>query len=763
MILLLSSNRSCAWGPTPTRLRASRDGLTAFPRLATLARAVAARAQALTRFVLLAICAVAAACSRQSIPTVSATPPTTRILPVTETLHGTPLADNYRWLEGDNTDPKNPGKMTPEVAAWTDAQNAYTRAVLDQLPGRQALEARLRPLMRTGSVSAPIMRRNRYFFTTRTAAQIQPVISWRDGYLGADRVLVDPASLDTTGRTVVPWFSPSEDGRLLAYGTYHTGDSGPTLHLLDVDTGKPESLAIANVTEAIQWLPDSTGFIYQTIDVNGLQGLFHRMTGPSGADQPLYRQAIPAQMQSLPREWGPFASLSRDGHWMVLGFWRSPGSNDLWVANFDDFRKTGRLSAKVASVGVTGQALGTVVDGTLFLQTTKGAPHGRIVAVPAAAPAQLHWRDLVGERPDALIESVSFGQGRIAVTYRKNASDVIEVFDTKGESTGVLRTPGIGTASLGAEPDRAEAYVTFASFNYPATIFRVDLADPAGAPSLWLAPEVAVDPPSVEVEQVWYPSGDGTRISMFLARKVRLARTGNTPTMLLGYGAFGASLTPTFSPAFFQWFEAGGLLAVANVRGGGEYGQAWHQAGSLGRKQTSIDDFVAAAEWLTASKYTNPEKLALYGGEHGAVIAGAVLTQRPDLFRAAALRGPVLDMLRFQDFSSGREWVEEYGSAANADQFRWLLAYSPYQHVRAGTKYPGVLLTAIEDDPSVHAFHARKMAAALQAATASSRADHPVLLRVDRTAGLDPESLLNLQLRDLVDQRLFIMWQLGMR
>jgi prolyl oligopeptidase len=537
------------------------------------------------------------------------------------------------------------------------------------------------------------------------------------------------------------------------------GDSGPTLHLLDVDAAKRLPLEIPNVPAAVDWLPDGSGFFYQRVDPTGREGLFHRMGGQPGADVQLYRQATPPNAENLPPTWGPFGSVSRDGHWFVLGFGRDAVSNDLWVANFDEFRKTGRLAGAVVSVGTPGQASGTVVDGMLFLRTTKGAPRGRVIAVRAGDPAESRWRDVVAERPDAVIEDVSFGRGRIAVTYRKNAADVVEIFDTAGKPVATLAQPGLGVSNLTAQEDRTEAFLTFTSFNYPPTVFRVDLADPAAAPVLWMAPEAAVDPTSVQVEQVWYPSRDGTRISMFLVHKSGLGRTGDTPALLVGYGGFGVSMTPTFSATFFQWFEAGGLLAVPNVRGGGEYGDAWHAAGMLDRKQHAFDDFIAAAEWLAANKYTNPQRLALYGGGHGALLTAAALTQRPDLFRAAVARLPVLDMLRYQQFLAGRSWAPEYGSADHPEQFKWLLAYSPYQRVQGGTKYPGVLLTAVEDDPAIHPMHARKMVAALRAATASDPADHPILLRVDATGQLDPDA----EFRDLVDQRLFIMWQLGVR
>jgi prolyl oligopeptidase len=696
----------------------------------------------------------------------SARPPATRAAAVTETLHGVQIVDRYRWLEGDNSDPNDPGRMTSELGAWTDAQNGYTRSVLDNLPGRQALEQRLAALMDVGSVTAPIVRGNRYFFWNREAAQPMPILYWRQGALGADRIAIDPFVLDPSGRTTVGWFAPSEDGRLLAYGSYRAGDPDSRLHLLNVETGKPLPLEIRNSPQGLQWLPDGSGFVYQNLrsaaDPNSRQVLFHRTDTPPERDVVLFRQFTPAENPRLGSTAGPFATLSRDGRWLVTGYWVDAASNDVWVADFRAFLKTGKLPAKAASVGVPGTASGTVIGGTLFLHTTKGAPRGRVVAVSASEPGQPHWRDVVPERPDASIESVSFGRATIAVAYLKNASTVIEVFDAAGRPVGTIRQPGMGAATISADEDRADAYMTYASFNHPPTVFRVDLTSPGAAPARWKAPHVPIDPAIAEVEQVWYPSKDGTKISMFLVHKKGFTRTGNTPALLAGYGAFKVRMVPAFSATLLQWFDAGGLFAVPNVRGGGEYGDAWHDAGRLERKQTVFDDFITGAEWLIANKYTNAQKLAIHGGSNGGLLTGAAITQRPDLFRAALVLDPLLDMLRYHKFVRGPYWAAEYGSSDDAGQMKWLEAYSPYHRVRPGTRYPAVLLAASETAVEMHAMHARKMAAALQAATISDPAVEPVLLWVERNSARDAATERSLQIRSVVDQRLFIMWQLGM-
>ncbi|ODS59082.1 MAG: hypothetical protein ABS36_02770 [Acidobacteria bacterium SCN 69-37] len=704
----------------------------------------------------------------------SARPPATRVVPVTDIYRraadaappAIEVVDDYRWLEGDNTDPAAMGAVTTEVAAWTDAQNAYTRAVLDTLPGRRALEQRLRPLMEVGSVSAPIVRGGRYFYARRDGSQNQPIIFWRDGYQGIDRVLIDPAAIDPTGLTTVEWISPSNDGRRLAYGTYRAGDENTTLRLRVVDSGADLDLVIPNKVHAAQWLPDDTGFVYQNLrhaaDPYSGQILFHRLGTNPEHNPVLFRQFTSDEDAVLATTWGPTATLSRDGRWLVLGYWTDTRSVDLWVADFETYLRTGRLERREVSVGTPGFGAGTVIDGTLYLRTTKGAPRGRLVAAPVDTPGEAFWRDVVPEREDAVIESVDLADGHIVVTWLSRASSVVEVFDLAGVSLGVVRQPGIGTAGVAVEEDRTEAFLSFTSFNHPTTIFRFDVRAPSADLEIWARPPVPVDPATVEVEQVWYPSRDGTRISMFLVHRTGLARSGDHPAWLYGYGGFNISLTPTFSAVRFSWFEDGGVLAIPNLRGGGEYGDDWHAAGMLDRKQNVFDDFAAAAEWLVASGYTSPDRLVVAGGSNGGLLTGALITQRPDLCRAAIVGVPLLDMLRYHHFLMAKYWVPEYGSAGDPAQVDVLAAYSPYHHVVAGTRYPAVLLTAGEHDTRVHALHARKMAAALQERTASDPAEQPVLLWVDREAGHGQGKPLSLRLRDAVDERIFVMWQLGM-
>ncbi len=695
-----------------------------------------------------------------------ARPPTTRLEPVTDVLHGHAITDPYRWLEGDIADPADMGRLTSEVAAWTETQNDHTRRLLDGLPGRAAVEQRLRPLMEVGSVSAPRVRGERYFHARREGDQDQAVTYWRDGLHGEDHVLVDPQVLDPSGLTTVEWTSPSRDGRLLAYGTYRVGDENTTLNLLEVDSGRLLPLRIPHKVQPPQWLPDDSGFVYRNLrdpnDPYSGQVMFHRMGSEPEADLLLFRQLRRDEDQALATTWGPFGQLSHDGRWLLLGYWTGTSANDLYLADLGQALSTGQVDRRPLSVGSEGKVMGTVVDDRLYLYTTKGAPNGRVVVAGLDAPEEADWRDLVPERSDAVIQSMAIGRDRLVLTYLKDASNVTEVFDMQGRPLGVLRQPGIGSTSLVVEQDSSEAYLGFESFHHPYSVFRVDLQQPEAEPEPWARPEAPVDPSQVHVEQVWYPSKDGTMVSMFLVHRKGLVRDGSTPTLLNGYGGFNVSRLPAFQPQLFHWFEEGGLYALPNLRGGGEYGEAWHKAGMLERKQNVFDDFIAAAEWLIDQGITRPEKLAISGGSNGGLLTGAALTQRPDLFRVAMVLVPLLDMLRYQSFSMARYWVPEYGSAEDPAQLPFLLAYSPYHRVQHGTAYPAVFLTAGEHDSRVHAMHARKMAAALQAATSADPAERPVLLWVDREAGHGQGKPLHLRLRDAVDQRLFTMWQLGM-
>lgn len=689
--------------------------------------------------------------------------PPTKQQPVKDEVFGIEFVDNYRWLEGDNSDPKNMGKETPEVAAWTDAQNAYTRSVLDNLPGRKAVEDKIRPLMEVGSISSPTMRGNRYFFSKREASQNQPLVYYRDGYKGETKLILDPATIDPSGLVTITWYVPSLDGKRLAYGTYSKGDENATLNIIDVDTGKKSAFRIPSKVSSVSWLPDGSGLVYRNLaDQNNPysgQVMFIGMDQDLSKAQTILRQFTKEENAKLATTYGPSGGLDRDGKWLQLGYSTDTRNNDLWVADFEQFKKTGQVNKVAILTGEKAMASGDIVGDTMFLQTTLDAPNGRVFAVDLRNPDRKNWKEIIPERKDANLTGVSVSKNRIAANYLKNASSSIEIFDFAGKPMGSLKLPGIGSAGLSTEEDRDEAYLSFSSYNYPTSIFKVDLTKPDAQPELWERPNVPVDPSTVEVKQEWFSSSGGARIPMFIVHKKGLKLDGNNPTILYGYGGFMQSMTPGFSATNFQWLDAGGVYAVANLRGGGEFGTAWHEAGKLDQKQNTWDDFQAAAEHLINSNYTNPKKLAVMGGSQGGLLVGSFVTQRPDLCKAALCLVPLNDMIRYQNFLMARYWVPEYGSAENKDQFEFIRKYSPYQNVKKGTAYPAVLVTAGEHDARVHPLHARKFVAALRDATSSGL---PILYWGDKEAGHGQGKPLNLRMRDLVDQRMFLMWQLGM-
>lgn len=697
-------------------------------------------------------------------------PPETRREPVTDEMHGVKVVDEYRWLEGDNSNPAQMGKITPEVAAWTDAQNAYTRSILDALPGRRELEDRMRPLLEIGQVGAPAMCGNRYFYTKREGRESQPRILVREGHNGPARVLVDPQALDVSGLTALGGWVPSEDGKLLAFGLYHAGDENTTTYVLDVDTGAWLNDEIPGKSGVIRWMPDNSGFFYERLeDVKNPYSArikFHRLgTNPKG-DPLLFRQYTPEENKELATTWGPGAIIDKQCRWLVLTYWTGTASNDIWVVDLNEWRRTGKFERREIKVGAKNIFSGEIVGDTFYMYTDYKGPNRRLFGVNLHQPEESAWVDILPERKDAVLTGFGLAKGVLVADYDEKATTRIRLFDLHGKPKGDLKLPGIGSAGVSVADDRTEAFLTFTSFNYPSTIFRVDLGKPDAEPVVWERPEVPVDPATVEVKQVTYSSKDGTPVTMFIVHRKGLELNGKNPTILYAYGGFNISMTPSFSATLFPWFEAGGVYALPNLRGGGEYGQAWHEGAMFERKQNCFDDMIAAAEWLIANGYTNPSRLATSGGSNGGLLMGAMMTQRPDLFACIICQVPLLDMYRYQDFLMARYWTGEYGDVTDekkgAEMFGYISRYSPYHNIKRGVNYPAIMFTAGENDTRVHPMHARKMAAAMQAATTSDPAQDPVILWVDREAGHGQGKPLHLRLRDVVDQRIFIMWQLGM-
>ncbi len=703
-------------------------------------------------------------------------PPETETRPVTETIHGVEVTDNYQWLEGDNTDLENMGRLTDEVAAWTDTQNDYTRSILDKLPGRKALEERLRELMEVPSIGSPVPYGNRYFYSRREGTQPQAVRYYRDGLKGKEHTLLDPQTINASGLTTISWTAPNADGSLMAFGIYTAGDENSTLYIMDVDSKEWFADEIPGKVNFSGWMPDNTGFFYERLedldDAYSSVMKYHKIGTHHRQDQILFRQKdinffygdlnkTESELDALKTTWGPFGSPSEDGRWLTVGYWTGTAGIDLWIADLSEWFRTGELNIKPMAIGKMGRIGGSHYDGDrLFIQHSFDAPNGMVSVIDLNNPAFENWKPVVAHDDKLVVDGVNFARGIIAVDYLENASTKIALFDNDGNSLGDLPLPGIGSAGLSTSDDRTEAFLSFSSFNMPRSIYKVDLAN--GDRELWARPGVPVDPSSIEVKQVWYDSKDGTPVSMFVVHKKDLVLDGTNPTILYGYGGFDSSQTPYFSSTLFPWYENGGVYAVANLRGGGEYGNAWHEAGMLDQKQNVFDDFIAAGEWLVENGYTNTKQLGIAGGSNGGLLTGAVMVQRPDLFSAVITAVPLLDMVRYQNFLMARYWVPEYGSSENADQFEYIMKYSPYHNVKPGTKYPAVLYTAGENDTRVHPLHSRKMAALVQASTGSDQAAEPVLLWVDREGGHGQGKPLHLRIRDVADQRIFMMWQLGM-
>jgi len=663
-----------------------------------------------------------------------------------ETLHGESIPDPYRWLEqGDD----------PRTQAWTASQNALTESLLAAVPARARLRARLDELLSIGALSTPEPVAGRYFYQRRDGRQNQPVLYVREGRDGEDRVLIDPNQLDAQGTTALDWFYPSEDGRLLAYGLSENGSEQSLLHVLEVDSGAPLPDRIPRTRSAdLAWLPDGSGFYYTRYPAGGevpegeehyhRSVFFHRLGTDSAGDPLIFR---PAE-----KEHWPGVGLSPDGRWLVIGVARTFDQTDLYLQDL----VAGTPPVPVAK-DVAATFDGEVVRGRLYLRTNLDAPTYRLYVVEPERPAREGWREIVPPRTDAVLDGFRIAGSTLALSYLERAASRLRLADLEGNGVREVALPTIGSLfGLSGEWDGDELYYGFTSYTVPPTVYR--LALPAGTTELWRRVDADLDPSRYEVRQVGYPSRDGTEVTMFVVHRSGLPRDGANPVYLSGYGGFNISMTPAFSRSLLLWLERGGVVAIPNIRGGGEYGEAWHQGGMLGHKQNSFDDFIAAAEWLIRERYTKPERLAAAGGSNGGLLMGAVLTQRPELFGAVVIQVPLLDMLRYHRFLIARLWIPEYGSAEDPEQFRWLRAYSPYHHVRDGVRYPAVLLATAESDTRVDPMHARKMAARLQAATSS---DRPVLLRLEARAGHGAGKPLNKVLDELTDTWTFVFWQLG--
>jgi len=664
--------------------------------------------------------------------------PKTRTDNVKELLHGVEVVDPYRWLED---------QRSPETRAWIAAQNEYSQAIIGALPGREQLRQRLTELMKIDTVGMPEVRNGRYFFAKRLANQDLFVIYMRKGLKGKDKVLIDPHPLSPDRTTSVNLLDASKDGTVIAYGVRQGGEDEIAIELLNVNMGKKlrDQLPRARYF-GVSLKPDKSGFYYSRMAADGPRVYYHALGTKPSDDAEIFGKGY--GLDKIIR-----ASLSEDGRYLLITVSHGAGAHRAEIY-YQDVAKQGPIVPVVTDIAAT--FVGQVGGDQLFLQTNWEAANGRIFAVELANPGRAHWREIIPES-DAVIRGFSLAGGKLFVSYLKNVRSLVKVFAPAGRYVRDIAFPAIGSVGgVNGRWESNEAFFQFTSFHIPTTIYRY--AVQRGSQQVWARLRVPIASEQFEVKQVWYESKDKTKVPMFLVHAKGIKLDSSNPTLLTGYGGFGSSQVPGFSAQAALWVASGGVYAVANLRGGGEFGEGWHQAGMLKNKQNVFDDFIAAAEWLIAHGYTQPAKLAIRGSSNGGLLVGAALTQRPELFQAVVCSYPLLDMVRYHKFLVAQFWIPEYGSAENADEFKYLYAYSPYHQVKPEAKYPAVLFITGDADTRVDPLHARKMAARLQSATTSAR---PVLLRYDTKSGHSGGRPLSKQIEDLTDELSFLFWQLG--
>jgi prolyl oligopeptidase len=636
----------------------------------------------------------------------------------------------------------------------------YTRGVLDPLPGREAIHTRLSELLRIGDIGVPRIGGKYYFYTRRDGMQNQPVLYVREGVDGKDRVLVDVNLLAADGTIALDWFEPSERGKYLVYGTSASGSEMSTLHIVETKTGNilPDTIDRTRAA-SIAWMPNNSGFYYTRYPKKGdvpegqerynRHVFYHDLGTDPETDLKIFGEGRD------PEDW-PEVRLDNDGRMLLITVSQGWTKTEMFLMDL----KKGTPPTRITT-GKNFLYSGTVYNGRVYIVTNEDAPRFRMFVTEAGEYDRDDWKEIIPQTGGVLKDAELWG-GKIFAQYEQNASSELKVFDLQGQNVRNLALPAIGTVSgSGGKWDHDEIFYGFESFTVPPSIYRYDVEH--GSSSLWAKVDApAIDPAAYSVEQEWYHSKDGTRVPMFLVHKKGLKKDGLNPTLLTGYGGFDISLTPSFESDIYLWLEHGGVYAVANLRGGAEFGEDWHRAGMLDKKQNVFDDMIAAAEYLISEKYTDTNHLAIEGGSNGGLLMGAMITQRPELFRAVVCEVPLLDMLRYQNFQIARLWIPEYGSAENPEQFKWIYAYSPYHHVKAGVEYPAVLFMTADSDSRVDPMHAEKMAALMQSSARNGR-DRPILLRIENKAGHGMGTPVGKRIEELTDVYSFLWWQLGVK
>ena len=667
-------------------------------------------------------------------------PPATKREAVTDNLHGVQIVDYYRWLE-DQT--------SSETRKWIDEQNAYTHSVLDSLPELPGIQKRLNELLRVDETSIPIERAGRYFYFRKKSADDLSMLYMRQGPDGKDQVLIDPHPLSADHTTTVSLSGVSHDAKLLAYGVRRGGLDEIEIRIREVETGRdlPDRLP-AGLYRSLAFTHDNKGFYYGLHDRSkGVRISYHRLGDPRENDKQVFGDGYG------PDKWIS-VQVSDNGRYLLFSVRHGWGRSELYV---QDLNTKGPLRTLVNDLDA---AFVTEFAGDILLaQTDWQAPKRRIIATDLRKAGRPEWKQVVPESEDAIQDFSAVG-GKLFVHYLRNVTSVVRIFSGEGKPLGSLALEGAGSTNAPrGRWESGDAFYEYESYTEPPVVYRYNVA--SGQPTVWARSDAPFGGSKFETKQVWFNSKDGTRVPMFVVHRSGLKLDGSNPTLLYGYGGFNVSLVPGFRPSAAVWIEHGGVFAVPNLRGGGEFGEAWHRDGMLEKKQNVFDDFIAAAEWLIANKYTQPSRLAIQGGSNGGLLVGAAMTQRPELYRAVLCTFPDLDMVRYYQFeNNNKPALLEYGNAADPAQFKFLYAYSPYQRVKEGTEYPAVLLTSGDADTRVPPLQARKMAAVLQWAT---RSEGPVLLLYDTKAGHSGGKPLSKVVEDQALEIAFLMSQTGLK
>lgn len=683
--------------------------------------------------------------------------PESPVKTIKEKIHDYENIDHFRWLEGDEN-----GRITTQVEKWTNEQNSFTRSILDKLPGRKKLEDRIKPLLELEKFFLIAISGDYLFYSRQKGNQNQPVFYYcpKGESFENEKVLIDSNQIDASGLTAIAWLSPNKKGNLVAYGSYKGGDENYCLNIIDIEKNELLKDRITGKVAGVDWLPDNSAFVYSRLaDLNNpysRQICFHKLGQAQEKDSILFEQYKEGPLATT---YGPFSYLSDDGKWLILGYFTSTRENDLWIADFEKWQKTGKLELKTIAEGHPAAFDAQIIDNQLFIFTNYQAPNGRILIADPESPAISNAHEAVKEDREAVIDSWGFSKNYLFINYQKNACSLVKKFDRNGKFVKELELPGHGSVSLTTSKEDSVYFLSYTSFSQPNKIFSAKDTNDLKL-SFYEIP-VPCDLDQIVTEQKWFESKDGTKVSMFLVHKKNLEYNGENPTLIFGYGGFGINMTPSFKPLLCPWLEDGGVYVLVNLRGGNEYGDTWHHQGMLANKTRVFEDLEACAENLISKKITAKNKLAVWGRSNGGLLAGAALTRRPDLFKVIICGVPLLDMIRYHKFLMARYWIPEYGCADDKEQFKTLIEYSPYQNIREGVKYPATFIYSGENDTRVHPLHARKMAAALQTFSASSDS-RPILLWVDRDSGHGQGKPLNITLLEETDKWMFLRWQMEM-